>query len=78
MFAERSKQPLEAEYDEILTLAEKWKVRWFGHIRRSSGSANTILQVTVERNRKATGHNEKKEKKMGEKAMLSSGGWEGV
>ena len=27
------------EYDELLTLAMKWKLRWFGHVSRSSGLA---------------------------------------
>ena len=33
------------EYDELLTLVKK--LRWFVHVSRSSGSANTILQGTV-------------------------------
>ena len=35
------------EYDELLTLVKKWKLRWFGHVSRSSGLAKTILQGTV-------------------------------
>ena len=35
------------EYDEFLTLVKKQKVRWFGHISRSSGLAKTIVQGTV-------------------------------
>ena len=35
------------EYDELLTLAKKRKLRWFGHVSMSSGSAKTILQGTV-------------------------------
>ena len=31
------------EYDELLTLVKKGKLRWFGHVSRSSGLAKTIL-----------------------------------
>ena len=37
------------EYDELLTLVKKRKLRWFGHVSRSSGLAKTILQGTVKR-----------------------------
>ena len=40
------------EYDELLTLVKKRKLRWFGHVSRSSGLANTILQGTVKGKRK--------------------------
>ena len=40
------------EYDELLTLVKKRKLRWFGHVSRSSGLAKTILQGTVEGKRK--------------------------
>ena len=35
------------EYDKLLTLVKKWKLRWFGHVSKSSGLAKTILQGTV-------------------------------
>ena len=35
------------EYDELLTLVKKRKLRWLGHVSRSSGLAKTILQGTV-------------------------------
>ena len=35
------------EYDELLTLVKKRKLRWFGHVSMSSGLAKTILQGTV-------------------------------
>ena len=35
------------EYDELLTLVKKRKLRWVGHVSRSSGFAKTILQGTV-------------------------------
>ena len=43
------------EYDELLTLVKKRKLRWFGHVSRSSGLAKTILQGTVKGKRKNRG-----------------------
>ena len=40
------------EYDELLTLVKKRKLKWFGHVSRSSGLAKTILQGTVKGKRK--------------------------
>ena len=40
------------EYDELLTLVKKRKLRWFGHVSRSYGLAKTILQGTVKGKRK--------------------------
>ena len=40
------------EYDELLTLVKRWKLKLFGHVLRSSGLAKTILQGTVEGKRK--------------------------
>ena len=40
------------EYDELLTLVKKAKLRWFGHVSRSFGLAKTILQGTVKGKRK--------------------------
>ena len=40
------------EYDELLTLVKKRKLRWFGHVSRSSGLAKTILQGTVKGKKK--------------------------
>ena len=42
------------EYDELLTLVKKRKLRCFGHVSRSSGLAKTILQGTVKGKRKRT------------------------
>ena len=33
-------------YDDILTTVKKRKLKWFGHVSRSSGLAKTILQGT--------------------------------
>ena len=40
------------EYDELLTLVKKRKLRRFGHVSRSSGLAKTILQGIVKKKRK--------------------------
>ena len=42
------------EYDELLTLVKKRKLRWFGHVSRSSGLAKTILQGTVKKKKRQT------------------------
>ena len=34
-------------HDDLLTMLKKQKLRWYGHISRSSGKAKTILQGTV-------------------------------
>ena len=34
-------------HDDLLIMVKKWKLRWYGHISRSSGMAKTILQGTV-------------------------------
>ena len=34
-------------HDNLLTMVKKRKLRWYGHISRSSGIAKTVLQGTV-------------------------------
>ena len=34
-------------HDDLLTMVKERKLRWYGHISRSSGMAKTILQVAV-------------------------------
>ena len=48
------------EYHELLTLVKKRKIRWFGHVSRSSGLAKTILQGTVKRKKKKRGRQKKR------------------
>ena len=48
----RKSQATIEEYDELLTLVKKWKLRWFGHVSRSSGLAKTIVQGRVKGKRK--------------------------
>ena len=40
------------DYDELLTLVKKRKLRWFGHVSKSYGLAKTILQGTVKEKEK--------------------------
>ena len=40
------------EYDKLLTLVKKEKLRWFGHASKFSGLAKTILQKTVKGKRR--------------------------
>ena len=39
-------------YDDTLTTVKKRKLKWFGHVSRSSGLAKTILQGTVQGGRR--------------------------
>ena len=55
------------EYDELLTLVKKGKLRWFGHVSRSSGLAKTILQGTVKEKEKVA------DRRRGGKTMSKSG-----
>ena len=48
----RKIQAATGEYDELLTLVKKRKLRWYGHASKSSGLAKTVLQGTVKGKRK--------------------------
>ena len=48
----RKIQAVIGEYDELLSLVKKRKLRRFGHVSRSSGLAKTILQGTVKGKKK--------------------------
>ena len=39
-------------HDDLLPIVKKRKLRWYGHISRSSGMAKTILQGTVKGTRR--------------------------
>ena len=41
--------------DECLTLVKKGKLRWFGHVTRSSGLAKTIVEGTLNGKRRRGG-----------------------
>ena len=55
----RKIQAVIGKYDDILTLVKKRKLRWSGHVSRSSGLAKTILQGTVQGNRRKGRQNNK-------------------
>ena len=46
-------------YDDLLTTVKKRKLKWYGHVSRSSGLAKTILQGTV-RGRRRRGRQKKR------------------
>ena len=39
-------------HEDLLTIVERHKLQWYGHVSRSSGLAKTILQGTVKRGRR--------------------------
>ena len=55
------------EYDELLTMVKKRKLRWFGHVSRSFGFAKKILQGTVNVKEKAV------DRRRGGKTISKSG-----
>ena len=50
----RKIQAASGDFDKLLTLVKKWKLRWFVHVSRSSGLAKTIHP---------SGHNERQKKR---------------
>ena len=43
---------LHISYKDLLTIVKRRKLQWYGHVSRSSGVAKTILQGTVEGERR--------------------------
>ena len=39
-------------YEDLLTSAKRCKLKWYGHVTRSSGLAKTVLQGTGQRGRR--------------------------
>ena len=39
-------------HEDLLTIVKRRKLRWYGHVSRSSGLAKTILQGTVKGGRR--------------------------
>ena len=39
-------------YEDLLTIVKRRKLKWYGHVTRSSGLAKTILQGTVKGERR--------------------------
>ena len=54
-------------YDELLTTVKKRKLKWYGHVSRSSGLVKTILQDTVR------GGDEEVDRRRGGKTTSKSG-----
>ena len=75
-------------HDSLLTMVKKRKLRWYGHISRSSSMAKTILQVTVkgarrrERQKNRWDDNTKESRKWGFGDSLRAAedreGWKGI
>ena len=40
-------QQISGPYEDLLTTVKKRKLKWYGHVRRSTGLAKTMLQGTV-------------------------------
>ena len=53
----RSSRQLEVDgtHEDLLTIIKRRKVKWYGHVSRSSGLAKTILQDTVKGGRRRGG-----------------------
>ena len=45
-------QQASGPHEDLLTVVERRKLQWYGHVSRSSGLAKTILQGTVEGGRR--------------------------
>ena len=43
-------------YEDLLTTVKRCKLKWYGHVTRSSGLAKTILQGTVQGGRRRGRH----------------------
>ena len=54
-------------HEDLLTIIKRRKLRWYGHVSRSSGLAKTILQGTVE------GEEDKANRGRGEKTTSGNG-----
>ena len=48
----RKIQPASDDFDKLMTLVKKRKLRWFIHVSMSSGLAKTILQGTLKDKRR--------------------------
>ena len=55
-------------YDDILTTVKKRKLKWLGHVSRSSGLAKTILQGTVQGGRRRGRQKKRWENNIAERA----------
>ena len=75
-------------HDDLLTMVKNRKLRWYGHISRSSGMAKTILHGTVEGTRRRGSQKKRLEENMKEWTGMGFGdslraaedkeGWKGI
>ena len=75
-------------HDNLLTMVKKRKLRWYGHISRSSGMAKTILQGAVKGARRRGRQKKRWEDNIKEWAGMEFGdslraaedreGWQGI
>ena len=75
-------------HDDLLTMVKTRKLRWYGHISRSSGMAKTILQGTVKGARRRGRHKKRWENNIKEWTGMGFGdplraaedreGWKGI
>ena len=47
-------------HEDLLTIAKRRQLKWYGHVSRSSGLAKTILQGTVKGGRRKQGRHKKR------------------
>ena len=60
-------------YEDLLMIVKRCKLRWFGHVSRSSGLAKTILQGTVKGGRRQGGQRKRWEDNIREWTGLEFG-----
>ena len=60
-------QQVVGPHEDLLTVAKRHKLQWYGHVSRSSGLAKTILQGTVK------GEEDKADKERGGKTTSGNG-----
>ena len=60
-------------HEDLLTIVERRKLQWHGHVSRSSGLAKTILQSTVKGGRRQGGQRKKWEDNIREWTGLEFG-----
>ena len=60
-------------HEDLLTMVERRKLQWYGHVSRSSGLAKTILQGTVKGGRRQGGQRKRWEDNIREWTGLEFG-----
>ena len=60
-------------HEDLLTIVKRCKLQWYGHVSRSSGLANTILEGTVKGGRRQGGQRKRWEDNVREWTGLEFG-----